>query len=464
MPRTARLKKSDMYSGPVGSLYHRCPLCPPRPSNDPTLRRCSACRAIRYCSREHQVADRPKHRYICKEIKAARADLSREEHGVRNATPDFMTPANAFETDVGDFWGVVSTRDYMRARCMLAKCLCSIDTMDGVTECLEHLQDMLRLCQTDNVGNRQIVPTVMLRLDLDQECYEFVKWWAFQDQCSAYDCDDGNSLYYYNAYGADALESPGCIVRRSPCLEHLDALLVLKLKLLVDIRSIKITRKLLARRQLPFELRVLIERDVVRSPISLKFLKEPQESLRKTEQTLLIHARRLGKTIMTANKHFMPILFDPDEALGSEFPMYSPGSWEQAALVVQNSYATWRETEGILDLLNDARACSMQNHRSKYNGATDREESQEEQSSEALRGGEQSLNDMWWYLDWAAENSAWLGPLPERPSERHMRKTNEDAEKSAAEVVTKTSALLNNENESDWENESDSEEDDDADN
>jgi hypothetical protein len=31
-----------------------------------------------------------------------------------------MTPANAFETHVGRFWGLVGTRDYMRARFALA--------------------------------------------------------------------------------------------------------------------------------------------------------------------------------------------------------------------------------------------------------------------------------------------------------------------------------------------------------
>lgn len=38
-------------------------------------------------------------------IESFRAKLVKEEDLVRNATPDFMTPANAFETSVGHFWG-----------------------------------------------------------------------------------------------------------------------------------------------------------------------------------------------------------------------------------------------------------------------------------------------------------------------------------------------------------------------
>ncbi|KAM6532647.1 hypothetical protein FALCPG4_005700 [Fusarium falciforme] len=89
-----------------------------------------------------------------------------------------MTPANAFETHVGRFYGLVSTRDYMSHRLALASRLRDLGTLDGVREALEHMQGMLRLCRSDNMGLRDIVPTMMLRLDLDQECYDFVKWWA----------------------------------------------------------------------------------------------------------------------------------------------------------------------------------------------------------------------------------------------------------------------------------------------
>lgn len=66
----------------------------------------------------------------------------------------------------------------MSHRLALASRLRELGTLDSVREALEHMQDMLRLCRSDNMGLRDIVPTMMLRLDLDQECYDFVKWRA----------------------------------------------------------------------------------------------------------------------------------------------------------------------------------------------------------------------------------------------------------------------------------------------
>lgn len=125
------------FNGPVGPLRRRCPQCT---AAGPELLRCTGCLAIRYCSREYQVAHRPKHKSVCTKIRKARAKLVEEDHRIRNATPDFMAPANAFETHVGHFWGMVGTRDYMRARVALAgEHLLLLGTFDGVREGLEHM-------------------------------------------------------------------------------------------------------------------------------------------------------------------------------------------------------------------------------------------------------------------------------------------------------------------------------------
>lgn len=161
------------YKGPVGPLQHRCPLCK---ATGPELLKCAGCHAARYCSREHQVADRSRHKRLCKTIKEARAETAREEHLVRNATEDNYTPANAFETAVGLFWGYKNTRDYMIARMRLAESsLLRSGSLDGVQEALDHMLDIIRLCRKDNVGLRNYVPAAMLRLDRDQDCYDFVK-------------------------------------------------------------------------------------------------------------------------------------------------------------------------------------------------------------------------------------------------------------------------------------------------
>lgn len=92
------------------------------------------------------------------------------------------------------------------------------------------------------MGLRDVVPGLMLRLDLDQECYDFVEWWATYDADGLYDWGD-MTLPHLDISGADVLESPSFILR-SPSLSHAVAIVLLKLKLFVDIRNIKITRKI----------------------------------------------------------------------------------------------------------------------------------------------------------------------------------------------------------------------------
>lgn len=125
------------FKGPVGPLRHRCSQCS---ATGTGLLRCGGCRAVRYCNREHQIAHRPKHKSACSKLKKARTRLASEDDSVRNAAADFMTPANAFDTHAGRFWGIVSTRDYMRARFTVAvEHLLPLGTLDSVQEALDHM-------------------------------------------------------------------------------------------------------------------------------------------------------------------------------------------------------------------------------------------------------------------------------------------------------------------------------------
>ncbi|KAF5007766.1 hypothetical protein FDECE_5938 [Fusarium decemcellulare] len=421
------------YKGPVGPLHHRCPQCS---ATGPQLLRCSACRAVRYCSREHQVAHRPEHKTACTKIRKARAKLEQEDHGVRHATADFMTPANAFESDVGHFWGIMSTRDYMRARFSLADHLLLQGTLDGVDEALSHMQDMLRLCRSDNMGVRDSVPAIMLRLDLDQECYDFVKWWATCDPDGHYDWGD-TTLPHLNIHGADVLEDPD-FLGKYPSLDHVVAILLLKLKLLVDIRNLKITRKILAFRRLPLDLWESIELSVVRSPLSTMFQKQSTQTLFKTEAKLLNQTRQLGATVVKANGSFIFHLFDPDEPLCTKPDAYSRGSWEEMALAMQHSYAAWWEMEGALNLLNDARACAARDSEDEIEDMMEGETQRAQDHGHERRTAEEMLEDVsvnriWGYIDWAVENASYLGPWSERPSEQHTRENKEVWARAVAE-------------------------------
>ena len=75
----------------------------------------------------------------------------------------------------------------MRWRYALVEALLTEHTYAAVSAALDHLLDMLRLCRGDNMGVRDSVPALYLRLGREQECYDFIKWWATMGEQSNYD-------------------------------------------------------------------------------------------------------------------------------------------------------------------------------------------------------------------------------------------------------------------------------------
>ena len=72
----------------------------------------------------------------------------------------------AFQREVGHFWGILETRPYMRARLGLAFSLWATGRRE---EAVSHLQDMLRLNPGDNQGIRYTLAGFLLFLDRDDD-------------------------------------------------------------------------------------------------------------------------------------------------------------------------------------------------------------------------------------------------------------------------------------------------------
>lgn len=65
----------------------------------------------------------------------------------------------AFEEDVGHFWGMLETRPYMRARAGLAECLWLLGER---RKAIEHYKELLRLNPGDNQGIRYVLINCLL--------------------------------------------------------------------------------------------------------------------------------------------------------------------------------------------------------------------------------------------------------------------------------------------------------------
>jgi tetratricopeptide (TPR) repeat protein len=82
------------------------------------------------------------------------------EAGRRALDPAIFTEAE------GDFWAIMETRPYMRARLALAECLWDLSRKE---EALGHLRELMRLNPSDNQGVRYILLQCLLESGADEE-------------------------------------------------------------------------------------------------------------------------------------------------------------------------------------------------------------------------------------------------------------------------------------------------------
>lgn len=307
---------------------------------------------IQYCSKEHQAAHWAEHKSTCTAIRKLHIKLEREEQVLR-ATPNdgFMQNGNPFITGVGHFWGLVHTQDYMRARYRLVEAILKVKTLDAVESALDHLLDILRLCRGDNMGVRSHVPALLLRLGKDQECYDFVKWWATTAQASDYDWGD-TSLPYLDIKDADIFEPADLFCQKYLELSHVVSVTLLKIRLFLAIKEcLQNTGVLRKSGSLPTEIIDHIQDELLRSVLGGKWDDKYSTQCSQLVDTLSSQVDRLYKAVKRANRHFWPALLNPEKYLEAEMEAYSYGSVEEMQLVLKNSIDSWRESPKALELI-----------------------------------------------------------------------------------------------------------------
>jgi len=74
-------------------------------------------------------------------------------------------------------------------------------------------------------------------LGRDQACYDFVKWWTKNGEDHDYDFGD-TSLPYLDVVNANVFEPVTYLCDAWPNLSHLTVITLLKIKLLLDLKSL----------------------------------------------------------------------------------------------------------------------------------------------------------------------------------------------------------------------------------
>ncbi|KAE8351304.1 hypothetical protein BDV28DRAFT_137353 [Aspergillus coremiiformis] len=315
------------------------------------LFQCAGCKVMLYCGREHQVAHRESHKSACSIIRRRRATMDQEEQALRNCPGDFMMPAgDAFVNCVGHFWGLLDTRDYMRARFGVVEAMSQIKSEESVHSQLDHSTDLLRLCRSDNMGVRGLVPALMLRLNKDQDCYDFLKWWNVINDDFCYDW--GNmDLPYLDIKNADAFESASQFCREYLELSHVVAITLLKIKMLFDLVRLEESTRVLGTK-LPREIFDLIQSSLPQSPV----VASNREIMSGTGRREMIEELEdqiddLYEAVDDGNRYFWPGLQTPSMHLAAEPQAYSRGSKEEMQLVLQMNYDAWMETPGAIEFI-----------------------------------------------------------------------------------------------------------------
>lgn len=251
------------------------------------------------------------------------------------------------------------THQHLTVRVRLAtKLLPRVGTLDAVQEAYDVLRHAISQHPTDLLDLRHALPGLMLRLDLDQECYDFIKGWAAYNAHARGNSRPQGIFPHLTLRGADVLENVDFL--DTTACHHVIAALQLKLKLLVDIRDLKVMRKITSRSRVTAEVAKNLESAVIRSPLSTRFLGQSPELLAQTEKTLLRQIRELGATMHEWNPVYIERLFSPERTLSKNLnPRHIWAQTEEEEMdAMQHSYAAWWETEGVLDLMSDARVCA----------------------------------------------------------------------------------------------------------
>ncbi|KAF4993686.1 hypothetical protein FDECE_13343 [Fusarium decemcellulare] len=216
------------------------------------------------------------------------------------------------------------------------------DALCNVEDDLDKFNDMLRLRRPDNLGVRDIIPHLLLRLGREQECYDFLKWWATMDDK---DLRNGHYDWDHAARGANVFEPIDMFCSRGLSLSHLVALTLLKLRLYLDMDTYHES-------EFGFgfdEPRHGVDRPVGRL-IRAKMRTIDVYDVSTMREALQSQYHRLLQVVNDANPYFWEALVEEETPLPAFF--YSPGSKEEAHLVLHQSQDAWEETEDAILMVN----------------------------------------------------------------------------------------------------------------
>ena len=299
-----------------------------------------------YCCREHQAAHRPYHAKQCWTIDVITHNLELEEAKIQSRRVD------PFTERVGFFGGQTpETQDYVWGKFCLISTLRNINSRRAVSSALDHALELFWLCQRDTLDVVDFIPSLMLRLDRDQDCYDFVHWFHNFGK-SFHWILDRMKLPSGSSARADVWEPVTDFCGRRRNFGHRVALVLLKIKMMLDL--IALQNCAIISRKLPPEILALIRTHIPRSPVIANDRRLVVANHHSTDMRILkSQIGALYETIEQANERFWPALLEPGENLTVrvQHSRYGLGSSEEMQQVLQACYDSWADTPGAIEAI-----------------------------------------------------------------------------------------------------------------
>ncbi|SPO03241.1 uncharacterized protein DNG_05923 [Cephalotrichum gorgonifer] len=317
------------------------------------LLRCTGCLTVYYCSRDHQVSDRPAHKNACVDVKKARAELERIEQKLRTETASGPFGPDIFISQAGHFWSIDETRPYLEARCRLAETIFrrfgfDPGRVDGVQAALDHFMEVSRLARSETMGIRCLIPAFLIRLGRDQEAYDFLKAWAISR--GRPDANGGGDMPHPEIKGANVLEPLHNGWTEAGQIDLHDAVVmtVIKFRVLSDLQRMQNAARGLAD-TFPREITDLIRRELVGSAVVTRpeVLSLDTAELGRLIDSIKFQIKRLFNAVHVRNSHLWEMLLvtlttggvrDTDPAETS-----IPGTRGEAFMTISQSLEAWVE-------------------------------------------------------------------------------------------------------------------------
>jgi hypothetical protein len=242
----------------------------------------------------------------------------------------------------------------VRSRYALVLALLKSNTRLAVQSALDHILAMLHLCREDVQGVRKRAPALFLRLGKDQECYDFLKWWATTGQETDYDWQKID-LGYLDVKDADAFEDVTLYTGEYYSLSHSVSLTLIKFRILQDLKNLQGSTLVGQAAPLPQEILDNIRANLVGNIVAGKREIMDSNYLGPIIKKMESQVRRMYKAVDMRNEHFWHALIHPGDNLTAPPPQYIMGPWEEMQMVLQYSYASWCETPGAIDWIHGLR-------------------------------------------------------------------------------------------------------------